>query len=180
MTTADPVAQPGEYQKLLLGYLGTDDPYDVQRGTPTEARSLIADAGADLRTRPEPAEWSVVELLGHMTDGEIVSTARYRWILAHDTPAIAGYDQDLWAERLRHSDANPEDLLALFTALRTANLDLWRRTPVGDRSRHGVHAERGPESYELTFRLIAGHDRFHLEQARRTLEQVRAGHAAKA
>jgi hypothetical protein len=175
MTTADPVAQPGEYQKLLLRYLGEDDPYEVQRATPDQAKALIADAGPDVRTRPAAAEWSVVELLGHMTDGEIVSTGRYRWILAHDTPAIAGYDQDLWADRLRHRDADPERLLSLFTALRTANLELWERTPVEERSRYGIHAERGAESYELTFRLIAGHDRFHLEQARRTLEQVRAG-----
>jgi hypothetical protein len=51
---------------------------------------------------------------------------------------------------------------------------LWRRTPVEQRSRYGIHRERGPESYELTFRLLAGHDRFHLDQARRALEQVRA------
>lgn len=68
----------------------------------------------------------------------------------------------------------PRNLLALFDALRTANLELWRKTPVEERSRYAIHAERGPERYELTFRLIAGHDRFHLEQARRALEQVRA------
>jgi hypothetical protein len=37
-----------------------------------------------------------------------------------------------------------------------------------------MHAERGPESYELTFRLIAGHDRFHLAQAERALDAVRS------
>ena len=62
----------------------------------------------------------------------------------------------------------------LFDALRRANLELWRRTPVEDRARFGVHDERGPESYELTFRLAAGHDRFHLAQARRTLAEVKA------
>ncbi|MGQ0670957.1 MAG: transposase [Actinomycetota bacterium] len=31
------------------------------------------------------------------------------------------------------------------------------------------HAERGPESYELLFRMIAGHDRNHLAQARPAL-----------
>jgi hypothetical protein len=36
----------------------------------------------------------------------------------------------------------------------------------------GLHAERGPESYELTFRLLAGHDRFHLGQARRALDAL--------
>ena len=57
-------------------------------------------------------------------------------------------------------------MLAAFEALRAANLDLWRRTPVEQRSRFGLHRERGPESYELTFKLLAGHDRFHLDQAR--------------
>ncbi len=37
-----------------------------------------------------------------------------------------------------------------------------------------MHSERGPESYELQFRLIAGHDRFHLEQMRKTLASVKA------
>jgi hypothetical protein len=34
----------------------------------------------------------------------------------------------------------------------------------------GIHEERGPESYDLTFRLIAGHDRIHLAQARESLQ----------
>ena len=38
-----------------------------------------------------------------------------------------------------------------------------------------MHAERGPESYELMFRMLAGHDRFHLNQMRDTLRQLRAG-----
>lgn len=169
----DPVAEPNAYQAMLLGILGDDDPAVVQSGTPAELRALVADAGPDLRTPPAPGEWSLIELIGHITDAEIVASGRSRWILAHDKPPIPGYDQDLWASRLRHRDADPEELLALFEALRTANLALWRRTPVEDRSRIGIHAERGPESYELTFRLLAGHDRFHVDQARRTLEQVR-------
>jgi hypothetical protein len=35
-----------------------------------------------------------------------------------------------------------------------------------------MHAERGPESLDLSFRLIAGHDRFHLGQAHRALDSV--------
>ncbi|MEO7119221.1 MAG: hypothetical protein ABIZ34_09655, partial [Candidatus Limnocylindrales bacterium] len=107
-------------------------------------------------------------------DGEMVVSGRYRWILAHDQPALIGYDQDLWAQRLDHQHADPDELFDLWAALRIANLALWKRTPVEERSRFGVHTERGPESYELTFRLLAGHDRFHMEQMRRTLDQVRA------
>lgn len=169
----DPVAEPHAYQAMRLGLLGVADPAAVQSGTLTELPALIDAAGDALRTQPAPGEWSVVELLGHITDAELVASGRYRWILAHDTPPIPGYDQDLWASRLNHRDADPAELLALHSALRTANLALWRRTPVEEHSRYGIHAERGPESYELTFRLIAGHDRFHVAQARRTLEQIR-------
>ena len=99
--------------------------------------------------------------------------ARERWIIAEDEPEIVGYDQALWVERLEHNADEPEILIATFAALRAANLDLWARRPVADRPRVGRHRERGPESYELTFRLAAGHDRVHLAQARRALEAAR-------
>ena len=174
MTSPDPVSASAAYQRLLLDLLGDDDPAVVQAATPGAIRALVAEAGPDLRTRPEPKEWSVLEVIGHHVDGEIVVSGRYRWILAHDTPDILGYDQDLWVDGLRHAEDDPELLLRVFDALREANLDLWRRTPAADRARFGVHSERGPESYELTFQLAAGHDRFHLDQARRSLAAVRA------
>lgn len=172
----DPVAQAAEYQQLLLGLLGTDDPADVQSRTPAEVRRLIAQAGDSLRVRPEPKEWSVLECVAHIVDAEIVYSGRYRWILAHETPDLPGYDQDLWVDTLHAAGQDgAEDLFAIFEPLRAANLALWRRTPVEHRARYGMHRERGPESYELSFKIISGHDRFHLDQARRTLEQVRAG-----
>ncbi len=173
MRSPNPVSDPKAYQQLLVGLVGEDDPAAVQAATPDALHALVSDAAGELRTRPEPREWSVAEVIGHLGDAELVSSGRYRWILAHDVPQIAGYDQDLWVERLGHGGADMEAQLALFEALRSANLDLWARTPVEARSRYGIHAERGPESYELTFRLIAGHDRFHLAQARRALEQIR-------
>jgi hypothetical protein len=36
-----------------------------------------------------------------------------------------------------------------------------------------MHAERGPESYELTFKMMAGHDLLHLDQARQTIDAVK-------
>jgi hypothetical protein len=172
--TIDPVAAPNAYRELILGMLGDRDPLAVQEAMPGELRRLVADAGDDLRTRPAAGEWSVLELVGHAIDAELVLSTRYRFILAEDTPPIQPYDQDHWATRMRHNDADPEDLLAPFEALRRSNLALWRATPAEDRARYGIHAERGPESYELTFRLTAGHDLFHLDQARQTLAAVRA------
>lgn len=170
----DPVTQAAAYQRHLLGLLGGDDPERVQAGTSEAWRTLLAEAGEGVRTRPEPSEWSVIECLGHAVDAEIVSAGRYRWIVAHDEPSLLGYDQDLWVDRLDHRHDEPADLLDLFGALRTANLMLWARTTAEQRARVGMHAERGAESLDLSFRLIAGHDRFHLAQARRALDAVRA------
>jgi hypothetical protein len=173
-SSPDPIDAPKAYQDMLVGLVGTDDPAEVQSATPGLIRALIARAGADLRTRPAATEWSVLECVAHISDAELVASGRYRWILAHDEPELVGYDQDLWVNHLHQPTEEPEVLLALFVPLRQANLGLWARTPIEARSRIGMHRERGPESYELTFILIAGHDRFHLAQAERALEMVRA------
>lgn len=170
----DPVADPAAYQRHLLALLGEDDPAEVQAATPDAWRALVEETGDRVRDRPEREEWSVLECLGHAVDAEIVYAGRYRWILAHEEPPLIGYDQDLWVERLRHRDDDPARLLELLAVLRSANLALWRRTTSEERARIGRHAERGPESLDLSFRLIAGHDRFHLAQARRALDAVKA------
>jgi hypothetical protein len=175
VTSPDPVTQAKAYQQSLLAALGDDDPADAQATTPDRIRRLIAAAGPDLRTKPAPREWSVLECIGHVTDAETVMSARYRWVLAHDEPELVGYDQDLWVDGLRHNADDPAELLAVFEALRTANLALWRRSSPEQRARVGLHRERGPESYELMFRLLGGHDRVHLDQADRALAAVRAG-----
>lgn len=164
----DPITSPSAYQQLLLAALGDDDPATAQATTPAVFRALVTEAGAHLRVRPEPTEWSVLECIDHLVDGELVVSTRYRWILAEEAPDIVGYDQDLWVARV-HTDEDPETLLLLFEALRRSNLELWARTPAQDRHRFGRHRERGEESYDLTFRMAAGHDRVHLEQARRAL-----------
>lgn len=170
----DPISEPHAYQQHLLGLLGTNDPVRVQEATPGHLRSLVSEAGSNLRTIPEPGEWSVFGCVAHLVDAEITMSARYRWILAHDKPKLIGYDQDLWVEHLHPADESAEELLSLFEPVRAANLALWRRSGDEQRARVGLHAERGPESYDLCFRMIAGHDRFHLAQARRTLDAVRA------
>ena len=173
MTSPDPVRDAKAYQASLLAALGDDDPAEAQASTPARIRALVADAGPLLRIRPAPTEWSVLECIGDVVDGELVSSGRYRWILAHDEPELLGYDQDLWVDRLRHGDDDVDELIALFEALRAANLALWRRTSPAERARIGLHRERGPESVDLTFRLIGGHDRVHLDQADRALAAVR-------
>jgi hypothetical protein len=174
----DPIAEPDAYRRSLLAALGDDDPAAAQAATPAALRTLVDDAGDRLRVRPAPGEWSALECIGHIVDGELVSSARYRWIVAQHEPDLVGYDQDLWVSGLHHADADPAVLLALFEGLRASNLDLWARIATADRARVGLHRERGPESFDLTFRMLAGHDRVHLRQARAALDAASAAPSA--
>ncbi len=169
----DGVRDPSGYQRYLVELVGEDDPAAVQRGTAGEWRAIIADGGDRLRLRPAASEWSALECLGHAVDAEVVMSGRYRWALAEDEPVLPGYDQDRWVAGLRHGEDDPFALLALFEALRSANLVLWSGASDAQRERAARHAERGPETFRLMFTMLAGHDRFHLAQARRALEGPR-------
>ena len=169
------LVKPGRaYQQELLGWLGDEDPALVQAQTADVLRQLVTDARGLVRSRPAPGEFSVAELVGHLVDAEMVSSTRYRWILAEDEPALPGYEQDDWVRVSGYADSDPGELIEVFRVVRRTTLELWRRTPPASRSRVGHHSERGPESYDLTFRLVAGHDRLHLDQARRTLQSMKA------
>jgi hypothetical protein len=173
MSTPDPTTEGRAYRDMLLGLVGDQDPFAIASQTPERLRAVVKEAGEDLRTRPEPKEWSVLELVAHITDAELVCAGRYRWTLAHDQPELIGYDQDLWVDRLRANEQSADEYLELFEVLRRGNLALWQRTPAEQRSRAGLHAERGPETYGELFTMMAGHDLFHLDQIAQTLAAVR-------
>jgi hypothetical protein len=167
---ADPVAEPLEYQRELLALLGGRDPVEVLATTPTTVRERAAGVPDEVLTRrPEPREWSAAEVLGHLWDAEVIFAGRARLILAQPEPKLIGYDQDAWSELPRPPFAV---LLDAFAALRTADVLLARATPEPDWERAGVHEERGPTSFGLLLREIAGHDIAHLRQFEQTLAAV--------
>ena len=169
----DPVQEARAYQELLLSLLGDDDPAAVQAETLGALQATIARAGDQLRKNPAEGEWSVWGCLAHLVDAEVAASGRYRFIVTGNRPTLPGYDQDLWVAKIHPSDESPDQLLALWRPLREANIRLWQRSSSEDRDRVGIHEERGPESYDLTFRMLAGHDRFHLDQMSRTIAAIR-------
>lgn len=166
----DPVREPEAYQQALLDLLGDRDPQDVLATTPDAFEDATSELELDvLRRRPEPNEWSAEEILGHVFDAEVVYAFRWRITLAQDGVRYPGYDQDAWT----HLPRPPfPDLLAAFASLRRANVCLIEETPSDQYGRTGIHEERGPESFELAVRLLAGHDLAHVEQLHQTIAVV--------
>ena len=176
---SDAVAQAQAYTAALFATLGSRDPLEVLRTTPAELRRAAADLSPQELSTPEaPGKWSVRELLQHLADSELVGSFRFRMVLAHDRPMLPGYDQDLWADRLRYQDADVAASLGDFESLRRANLRLLERASPADLQRVMRHQERGDESLGHMMRMYAGHDLVHLRQLARIREAVRPGQAA--
>jgi hypothetical protein len=167
------------YVAALLELLGDNDPLQVFRETPTAVERVLASTPEALVTVAEAAgKWSMREVVQHLADSELVGGWRLRLILAQDRPPLTGYDQDLWADRLRYRDADVGEALAQFVVLRRANLRLWERLTPEDLLRVGVHSERGEESLGHLRQLYAAHDLLHRRQLERIRDTLVAGSAA--
>ena len=158
----------GAYVRDLLGLLGDRDPFAVQEELVAALAELIAGLGAAALRRPEaPGKWSILEVLAHLADTELVYRYRMRRAVAEPEGAIEGYDQDAWARELRYRDADADEMLVLISALRQANLRWLRGLADEELDRAGVHSERGPEKVRKMVSLIAGHDLVHRRQIAR-------------
>lgn len=168
---ADAAADAGAYIAAILDLLGDQEPLDVLRRTPGAIREMLDGCSEEALRRPEaPGKWSVVEVVQHLADSDLVWAYRMRLVVAEDRPRLTGFDQDLWATRLRYRDAEPAAALGQFDTLRAINLRLIASLEATDLSRVGVHTERGDERLDHMIRLYAGHDLAHLRQITRILE----------
>ena len=160
------------YTEAVLELLGDRDPMAVLAELPDAVERLLEELPDERLRRPEaPGKWSMLAVVQHLADSDLVWAWRLRQVVAEDRPRIVGYDQDAWAERLGYDEVEVADALAQLRLLRRLNLKLLRSLPVEALDRVGVHSERGEESIRHMIRLYAGHDLVH----RRQLERIRRG-----
>jgi hypothetical protein len=147
-----------------------EDPLATQRQA-SEVIARLIDGVADdrLKRRPEPWKWSVVEIVAHLAEDELVTSWRYRQMLEASGCALAGFDQNLWEQLGKYGAWSIDDALEMFRLLREANLRLLQGLSPEQWDAYGVHAERGRISVRDLACHMAGHDLNHVEQIRRIL-----------
>ncbi len=126
-----------------------------------------------LRYKPAPEKWSILEILGHLADIEIVYAYRLRQMLADQKPVIAPMDQDEWAKKLGYMDTPAPELVALYGLNRHHNLRLLRRLKPADLERSAFHPE---DQQDMTVAALvekmAGHGTNHLQQIERLKKEA--------
>jgi DinB superfamily len=167
---ANAAASASAYVRALLEVLGDKRPLEVYAELmPWLERRLHGLSESALRRPEAPGKWSVLEVVQHLADSDLVFGFRMRMILTEDRPPLQGYDQDKWAATFRYGESSREQALAQLGALRAGNLTMLRRLGPVEMERVGMHSERGPESLGHLTKLMAAHDIVHRRQMERIL-----------
>jgi hypothetical protein len=156
---------PQQYTQRMLNNVGNQEPLRIQQATPRKLAALIrGKSKKQLTRRPEPEKWSVVEIMAHLADAEVVVSWRLRQVLSSNGVSLQPFDQDVWATTLDYAHRDAKQSLETFRVLREANLALLKSLPQPLWDHYGVHQERGNESVGHIVRMLAGHDINHLRQ----------------
>ena len=128
---------------------------------------------AALHYKPAPENWSILEILGHLADIEIVYAYRLRQMLADQNPIIAPMDQDAWARNLGYMDMAAPELVAVYGLNRHHNLRLLRRLKPADLEKSAFHPERKQDvTVARLVEMMAGHGVDHLAQIERLKKEA--------
>jgi uncharacterized damage-inducible protein DinB len=126
-----------------------------------------------LRFKPAPDKWSILEILGHLADVEIVYAHRFRQMLADKKPVIAPMDVDDWATRLGYTEESPPELIAAYGLNRHRTLQLLRRLRPADLEKTAYHPEYQRDVTVAEYvEKIATHGANHLAQIERLKKQA--------
>jgi hypothetical protein len=169
-----------QYIKRILGYVEGQDAIKVQRTTPGKLKKLTARlTPAQLKWRPEPAKWSIAEIIAHLADAEIVASWRMRAVIGENGVTIQPFDQDQWASVFRYRNRDAKRSLEVFRVLRENNLVMLKEIAPEIWDNYGMHLERGQESVAHLARMFAGHDTNHVLQIEGIVKQLKSTKSRK-
>jgi hypothetical protein len=134
-----------------------------------QSRLLVAVHGLDepsLRLKEGEGRWSVLDVIAHLGDLELISAVRMRTILTMDDPALVAFAQEESIARLHGGDSRDE-IIENFWFLRRLNLALLERLTEEQLERKGRHPNYGPVTVRNLAERITEHQERHLGQIER-------------
>jgi len=131
------------------------------------SRLLLAIHGIPERDLGHPeaeGRWSILNVIGHLTDHELVTATRLRFMLSSEHPQLFGYEQEQFVASRRDTLAQ---LLEQFGALRQMNLMSVERMPDDELARAADHLEYGVMTIRQLVNRLQRHAEKHLLQIER-------------
>lgn len=113
---------------------------------------------------PAPAEWSIRQIVFHITDSEANYYIRLRKAIAEPGGMVVAFDQNLWTDSLAYPARNIEDDLRLFRLLRVSSYQLLAQLPEAKWTNWVLHSERGKLLLDDLLGVAERHVIEHLKQ----------------
>ncbi len=160
-------------KELVARYQAKTAVVATLKAIPAIFENLLANIPAELwRQRPNPEEWCLNEILGHLRDVEQeVNLPRLRAFLDQDNPFITADDTDLWVAERGYSEQDGFLALEEFIAARMETLAILAKLSADDWQRAGRHAIFGPITLQELLGFVAEHDRVHVRQVYMLLQK---------
>lgn len=130
------------------------------------SRLLLAIHGIaerDLARCEAENRWSILNVIAHLSDLELLTCVRMRLILAQDKPKLPGFDQERFVDAVHAHDTLAE-LMEQFGSLRRMNVALVERLSEDELVRGGDHPEYGAMTVRQLMNRVQRHQERHLQQ----------------
>ena len=101
---------------------------------------------AELKARPGPGKWSILEVVVHIADSDAISIDRMKRMLATDNPPLLYADETAYVETLFTHDQDVEDALLLLDVGRRQFARVLRALPPEAFARTGQHNTSGTKT----------------------------------
>lgn len=129
---------------------------------------------SDLRREEGDGAWSILDVIAHLSDLELVSAVRWRKVLAEEEPELPSLDQV--RSTPTHRGESLEELMEAFSFERRRNIVLLERCNGEPLQRKGKHPDYGL----LSIRDMAERLRSHQEQHLAQIERIKKTHGLTA
>lgn len=114
-----------------------------------------------LLARPKPDDWNILEVLGHITDGEQVFAYRALRIARGDETPLPGFDQDTYVQAANFSARSLSSMLESYSATRRASIALFSSLDGPALERRGIVSGHTASARAFAY-ICAGHELHHI------------------
>lgn len=165
-----PKPQPGEYAPYAIMYIDLlpDDGQVLQhlRENLEATKTFILSFPAEKLAIPcAPGEWTIKEILIHITDTERIFAYRALRIARGDSTPLSGFEQDEYVPESKANERDIESILDEYTAVRIATCTLLESFGEEIFMRAGTASENRVSVRGLAY-IIAGHELHHVQSIR--------------
>lgn len=136
-------------------------------GLPDVAERLLAGLHTDdprWDFRPDPARFTLREVVAHLADWEPIHRERIRRMLEEDNPLLPDVDEQKTAIDNDYAHSDPHGSLEWIRGGRQKVVQLLETLGAEEWERPGFRDPVGPVTIEVLATFIAAHDGYHLRQ----------------